>query len=53
MSRTKVAEQTAKGVKVTISPEYKEKKDKSKGNNQNDRIEAKLDLIMQHLGITP
>lgn len=50
MSKKQV-EVTLKGFNVT-NPDHEAKKTKAKAINQNDRIEAKLDLILEHLNIT-
>jgi hypothetical protein len=48
----KVVEKTATGFNVKPDPIDVAKRDKAKnGATANERIEAKLDLIMEHLGI--
>lgn len=51
MSKKQV-EVTTKGFHVKPDPTHESQKAKSKGLNQNDRIEAKLDLILEKLRIT-
>ena len=50
MSDKKITK-TAKGFVVQESDASKALKAKVKGNKQEDRIEAKLDAIIAHLGI--
>lgn len=49
----KVVEVTEKGFNIKFNPAQQAKKDQAKnGSTQNARIEAKLDLILEKLGIT-
>jgi hypothetical protein len=47
----KVVEVTQQGFNVKPDPAEQAKKDKAKSANQSDRIEAKLDLLLDERGI--
>lgn len=47
----KVVEVTAKGFNIKPDTAQEAKKTKTKGTNQLDRIEAKLDLLLEEKGI--